>query len=1084
FIQSADWIVELGLKAGAEGGEIVFNGSKSEFLADKTLNTPTKLALSEDEQIATPIALEQGMEKLKGGLTVFTRKSKEVERTLKEYARKEAFNIQTVNDQAIGKTPRSNPSTYTGLADKIRDLLAKTSTAKALKLAKGAFSFNNKAGRCANCEGAGVISLSMSVMGNVNQRCPVCNGKRFHKDVLQVSWKEKNIADIYDLSVRQALSFFEGESKLVSILSLMNNLGLGYLKLGQPSNTLSGGEAQRIKLTKYFAKSSQRTLLFLEEPSIGLHHQNVKELIAALHQLKAKTAGIICFENHPLFQSRADVFVENARAVEREVLPELKPEDKKYIHIKGARTHFLKDVNVSFPKYKISAVTGISGSGKSSLLIDTLHAYGMQEMTQQFSSYEQGRVGGQMPFEVDDVEGLTPTICITRKHKNFSDKTDLAQQCDIDKRLRFAFSRKAQFEGEELSASHFSKNHELGKCKVCDGYGEALVPDLQKIVVDENLSIDEGLFEHNKALAYYGQASGQYMAILQEVGKEYGFTLQTPFNDFTAQQLDVILNGIPEKIWETEWKFKTKTREGVQEVKMEWKGLFTYLKEEYFKTRKNKNIATLTALFSEERCRECKGSGLLAERLKFTLDGLNFQEVKMMDLDQFESWLTQTDGASEIDGRLKAQLVHHLRGLLEKAKQLHISYLQLSRKAKTLSGGEHQRVALIQQLNSPLKGITYLLDEPSAGLSQNNIEDLQKILKELVAKGNTVILIEHNKELLKTADYLVEIGPKAGSYGGEVMFAGSPNEFVLQNEVHPFLKAESKKLVLKPGKESLVLKEVEKFTLKKKLLEIPVGGITALTGNSGVGKTTLVKEVVMPCVRQEEAVNCAAFRFPKKYSGVQYFEMKKLRTQKATLMVEYMDVLKDLTKCFAKGSGEKAKFFSWKTKGSECDNCKGQGVLVTSLDVAASTLEVCEKCKGTRYADEVLEHRLENKNIAEVLSLNVSEMMSWLEKYLPKTKAIARFEKLMKVGLGHLQMDQRVQSLSSGEKQRLTLLDWMDEKTENQLLIIDEPSIGLHYADIDALLNILRDLAKKNDVLVIDHNTYLLEKIGVGVVLA
>ncbi|SFT68824.1 excinuclease ABC, A subunit [Lishizhenia tianjinensis] len=1083
FIQSADWIVELGPKAGGEGGEIIFNGSKDEFLVDNKLNSPTRLALEEKLKPSNPVKQDEGLKKLQGSLSVYSRKSKEVLGFIDQFTERKGYNTHTVSDQPIGKTPRSNPATYTGLADKIRDLLAKTEKAKQMKLAKGAFSFNNKAGRCPNCEGAGVISLSMSVMGNINQTCPLCNGKRFNKEVFEVTWEGKNSAEIYNLSVKEALDFFATESKIVSILQLMNKLGLGYLKLGQPSNTLSGGEAQRIKLTKYFAKSSKQTLLILEEPSIGLHHQNVKELVQALHQLKAKTAGIVCFENHSLFQSEADVFVDNAPKVEEEEIEIPVKEPQNEILIQGARTHFLKDVNISFPKHKLSAVTGISGSGKSSLLIDTLHAYGMQEMTQQFSSYEQGRVGAQMPFDVDHIQGLTPTICVTRKVKNYSAKTDLAQQCDIDKRLRFVFSRKAQFEGEDLSASHFSKNHELGKCEVCDGYGEALVPDLNKIVLDANLSIAEGVFEHNKSLAYYGQAAGQYMAILEEVGKAFGFSLTTAFKDLTTAQKKVVLNGVPDQIWEAQWRFKTKTREGVQSVKMEWKGLFTYLQEEYYKTRKNKNISQLTALFSEETCATCKGSGLKAERLKFTLGALNFQEVKQLSLKEFEHWLSVKEEVSEIDNQLKKQLAHHLKGLLKKAKQLHIDYLQLNRKAKTLSGGEHQRVALIQQLNSPLKGITYVLDEPSAGLSQNNIGDVQNILNELVAKGNTVIFIEHNKDLLKAADYLVEIGPKAGSLGGELMFSGSPERFIQQDGIHPYLKAEGKELQLRAGKEKLVLKNIDKFNLKKEVLEIPVGGLTALTGNSGVGKTTLVKEVILPSIAQGEAVHCSACITPKSYEGVQYFETKKLNTHKATLLVEYLDVFKEITKVFAKVSGEKAKFFSWKTKGSFCENCKGEGIITTSLDLAASTAETCEKCKGTRYADEVLKPKVEGQNIAEVMALNVEGMINWLQGQSPKAKVISSLQELQNIGLGHLQMNQAVQSLSSGEKQRLTLLDWRKDKVQNQLLILDEPSIGLHYSDIDQLLTLLKDLSQNNDVLVIDHNAYLLEQIGVGAVI-
>ncbi len=315
FIETADWIIELGPAAGIHGGEVIFNGPVREFLTSEGLQSPTlaefQKETSEPEREPKRISSED-FQPQKGDLTVVLRKTPEILERLQKTSEEKGLNLLTVSDQPIGKTPRSNPATYTGLADKIRDLLAKSPEAKKLKLAKGAFSFNNKSGRCETCEGAGVITLSMNVMGSINQVCPTCNGKRFKPEVLQVHWNNKNIAAIYELSIEEAFEFFSEEQQLTKILSLMLQLGLGYIKLGQPSNTLSGGEAQRIKLTKHFAKQSKKTLLILEEPSIGLHRQNVRQLLKALHQLKKQTAGIVCFEQHPLFRASCDTLVDNA----------------------------------------------------------------------------------------------------------------------------------------------------------------------------------------------------------------------------------------------------------------------------------------------------------------------------------------------------------------------------------------------------------------------------------------------------------------------------------------------------------------------------------------------------------------------------------------------------------------------------------------------------------------------------------------------------------------------------------------------------------------------------------------------------
>ncbi len=1086
FIRSADWIVELGPEAGIHGGEVIFNGPIQEFLNAKNLNSPT---LNELHNSATTSKNKHKRESAdsfqpqSGELCVVNRKTPEIQNRLFAYSEKEDLNLLKVSDQPIGKTPRSNPATYTGLADKIRDLLGKSPEAKARKLGKGAFSFNNKRGRCETCEGAGVITLSMNVMGTINQVCPSCNGKRFKDEVLEVHWNNKNIADIYNLSIEEAYGFFSHEKQLTKILSLMLQLGLGYIKLGQPSNTLSGGEAQRIKLTKHFAKQSKKTLLILEEPSIGLHQQNVRQLLKALHQLKKQTAGIICFENHPLFQSSCDSWVDNAIKAEPIDLKVRAEQDMDKISIKGARTHYLKDLDIDLSKHQLTVFTGISGSGKSSLVIDTLHGYGLQEMTKQFSSYQQSRAGVNFQFEVENIEGLSPTICVTRKERSFTERSDIAKQTGIDKILRFAFSRKAQYEGKELSASHFSNNHELGKCAICDGLGEELLPDLNKIVLDKEKSIAEGLFEHNKALAYYGQAGSQYMAIVKELGATYEFNLETPFKQLTDQQKEILFQGAGDKVWKANWLFKTKTREGTQEVGMIWEGLFHYLKEEYYKTRKNKHIEKLKALFSPALCSHCEGSGLKPERLAFKIGGNSIHEIKAMDFKTLEEWLSAATKHEEIDQKLISKIQPHLINTIKRAKQLHIDHLQLNRKSTTLSGGENQRVALIKQLNSPLKGITYLLDEPSAGLSNDNIPDLINILKELIEKGNTVLVIEHNKEIILSADRLVELGPQAGKLGGYITYEGSPEDFQKQPECHPFLKATSKAVELKSGKDHIDIKKLSKHTLVKDALEVPVGGITAISGKSGIGKTTLVKDILIPSIKTGRPVNCESIKFPEKYEDAHYFESKKLRSHAKTLLVSYLDLLKDISKIFAAESNLKARDFSYKTKTSQCPNCKGRGFTETSLDVAANAIEKCEVCKGQRYQAHILEHKVQLKNIAEVLALNLTELKAWLEEVKASASIFRFLDQLKEIGLSHLRLDQPVQSLSSGEKQRLLLLNWLNDQAKNALYILDEPSTGLHYADIDLLYSILKKLGQDNDILIIDHNPYLLGKIGIGVTL-
>ena len=1092
FIQMADWIVELGPKSGSAGGHLVFNGSKKEFLNGQMINSPTLEAFQEKA-----ISRNKSPEKVKTAtfqlipqtLTVVTKKSTQLLENIEKHCNSSDVSKVIVSDQPIGKTPRSNPSTYTGLADKIRDLLAKTPEAKAAKLGKGAFSFNNKKGRCEACEGAGVITLSMSVMGSINQVCPTCNGKRFKPEVLTVKWNGKNIADIYELSIEAAHDFFATERKIEKILALMIQLGLGYIKLGQPSNTLSGGEAQRIKLTKHFAKKTMQTLLLLEEPSIGLHYKNVQQLLDALEQLKHETAGIICFENHQLFQQQCDILLDNEEKAPNEAPEIIDNQEHEKIVIRGANTHHLKNLDLELPKFKLSVVTGISGSGKSSLVIDTLHGYGQQEMSKQFSSYQQSRVGVNYQFEVETIEGLSPTICVTRKQKNYTQRSDIAKQIGVDKVLRFAFSRKAHFNSvtaqdsgyTELSASHFSNNHELGKCIICDGIGEELVPDIDKIIVDPQKSINDGLFLHNKALAYYGEPGGQYMSILEQVGKQYGFSMDTPFENMSEQQQSIILHGAANKEWKATWVFKTKTREGKQEITMTWEGMIHYLKEEYFMTRKNKNIKNLVALFSFEMCSTCSGSGLKKERLSIKIGGQSIYDIKLMDFNQLEKWLTQQKIESEIDCQLVEKIRSHLENTIQRAQQLHIDHLQLSRKSSTLSGGENQRVELIKQLNSPLKGITYLLDEPTAGLSYDNIPDLIQLMVELIKKGNTVIVIEHNKAMIQAAEHLVQIGPKAGKNGGYITYEGQPQGLFEQSNCHPFLKEPVQPVILNDGVQHITLSGLNRHTLVRRELLVPVGGITAITGKSGVGKTTLVKDILIPSINEQRPVHCSKIDIPKNYQGAHYFESKPLRTQMNTLLVDYLDILKDITKVFAKATGLKPKAFSYKTKSSQCPNCKGKGTVEVSLDVVANHIEQCASCNGLRYNDKILSYRIDGATIADILKLNLLELAEWFGPFNVSKSTSDLLIQLEKIGLSHLTADQAVRSLSSGEQQRLLLLNWVNEKTNNQLYVLDEPSTGLHFEDIDLMVVMLMELSVNNDILVIEHNPYLLEKIKTGI---
>jgi excinuclease ABC subunit A len=329
----------------------------------------------------------------------------------------------------------------------------------------------------------------------------------------------------------------------------------------------------------------------------------------------------------------------------------------------------------------------------------------------------------------------------------------------------------------------------------------------------------------------------------------------------------------------------------------------------------------------------------------------------------------------------------------------------------------------------------------------------------------------------------VEIGPKAGKQGGDISYQGTAAGFVSQVDCHPFLKVASSAVHLKDGNRHISIRKLSKHTLVKDALDLPVGGITAITGKSGIGKTTLVREIVIPSIQSGHPVNCESIDFPKKYAGAHYFETKKLRSQASTLLVSYLDLLKDISKIFGSETGLRPQDFWYKTKNSHCLTCKGLGHIETSLDIVANHIEKCEECHGQRYQGHILAHKVGSKNIAAVLAMNILELKNWFSGSKVSQRTLQLILSLEEIGLAHLSLDQTVQSLSSGEKQRLLLLTWLQDQAESELFILDEPSIGLHYADIDLLYSILKKLSATNDVLVIEHNPYLLNKIGVGLVL-
>jgi len=1155
-IRQADWIIDIGPGAGVGGGKVLYNGNLESFLLQESLRgvSPTfdflHSPIVEQEATIHPGNAEFievpncRVHNLKGfdarfqlgALNVITGlsgagKSSLMEGCLRPFA-SEGLATETVFSQVIsidqkpiGRTPRSNPATYTGLADGIRDLFAKLPVAKSAGFNKSRFSFNTKGGRCETCEGAGAIQIGMHFLGNVQVTCGTCAGLRFNAATLAVKYKDKNIAQILDLSVAEALVFFEGEPKLKRILSTIDDLGLGYIKLGQPSTTLSGGEAQRIKLATQLQQKTIGSILYLlDEPTVGLHGKDVDTLIKALQAFCALGHTVVCVEHDPLVirQSQWVVDLGPGRGVDGGELlfqgtPELlkvalnsltgqaliaepkpkrtvlQPKPNTAICLQGVHTHRLKNISVEIPKGQLTVITGVSGSGKSSLAFHTLFAEGQSRFTESLSTYARSQLQQANPAQFESSSGLGPVVAIGRKYLSRSPRSTVGTMSGIYDHLRLLYSRLAQLEGHPYTAQHFSFNHQLGACPQCDGLGVELTCDPEVLIAHPEKSILDGAIGDNKIAQFYGDPHGRYMALLKAVDAEKNLGLHHPWNELAPETKEIVLHGTGERVWEVTWQFRNKTRSGEQQIAQPWLGFSGYIDDEYQRKHQNKNTRNLQDLMHEKNCALCAGARLKQELLAVQLAGVNLAQLTQMPVTDCIGFLKQQLQKSET-GAKKALLdiiTRQVLPQLEVIKELGLDYLTLARKARTLSGGEGQRLRLAGQLAAQLYGVTYVLDEPTIGLHPDNVKDLLQVLKRILALGNTLVVVEHDEQVIRQADHVLELGPGSGAAGGEVVFAGKLNDLLKskQSVTAPYLLNPAL-TVATPRKNSGQKVEVTgAFANNLQHIDVQwsVGTMVALTGVSGSGKTSLLREVIYQSARTGTAKGC------KDISGLEHFAQVQLLDQQAwsgstlstpATYLGWMDALRDLfaKTDAAKRLGLKKGAFSFNHKEGKCPECGGAGYVKTALDFMGDVFAICESCNGLRFAPASLEVTYRGYSIGALLQLTISEALEFFE-----SPALQQpLHTLIQVGLGHLSMGQSTNTLSGGEAQRLKLAcELMQPQKGSTLYLLDEPTTGLHFKDIEQLGRVLNDLVEQgHTVMFVEHNAQLIalanEQISLG----
>ncbi|MBN2414989.1 AAA family ATPase [bacterium] len=1134
IIRQADWVIETGPGAGDEGGDILFNGPAADFLRPPrgAAPTPTRAALT-----AVPAAAPERngdlfwlkdcrVNNLKGcdaafmtgALNVVTGVSGAGKASLVYGCLLPALGDAVRVDQSpIGRTPRSNPATYVGLADNIRDRFAALPEAKKRGYTRSRFSFNNRGGRCDTCEGAGRIQIRMHYIGQVDVRCPECDGRRFNAGTLEVLLRGLSIADVYDLSIDGAAAFFSDDAPVMRYLTVMQSLDLGYLRLGQPSTTLSGGEAQRIKLAASLVKKKRRgTWYILDEPTTGLHYRDTEFLVRALRDLTDGGSTIVCIEHQKQLIEAADhiidmgpesgqaggrvVYQGSARrfpgwrgsvtARSLQAVPRFSAEPAAIpdtIQIERAVTNNLKGVSVSFPRNMITVLTGLSGSGKSSLAFDTLFAESQSRFAESLSAYARTFIRQANPAEADAFTGLTPVIAVDRGSIPVTPRSTVGTLTGISESYRYLYSRAAGLQGKRMNASAFSFNHEAGACPACSGLGSGLVADPAKVAPDRTLSFAEGAFTHNPVIRYYGDPDSQFSAVLKAAAAHAGVDLGLPLKDLDRAALELVFYGTGDRVWETDWHYKTRSGTGIKRISMPWKGFCTLLNEEYLRRLHNKRLETLTAMLHERECGVCRGARLNPEALSIAIQGKTIHDLSSLSIRDTVAWFDAFRGEGPA-GRLVRTVYDHIRPLLGTLLSLGLGHLSLTRGAATLSGGEGQRLRLAGQLHSGLTGLTYVLDEPTIGLHPLNVSSLLGIIDALKRNGNTVVIVEHDEQVIRHADYIIEMGPGSGSGGGRIVADGSVAEF-RKNRKALTPRYLGKTALPEPAGHTLVpgafgLRGVSKHTLVERDFDFSAGGLIAVTGVSGAGKSTLVRHVLAPTLQQRQPVSCRDYYDHVSFDSVLFIDQRQTGGPGGRAVAEESGLLPLLQTVFweavrpAHPEVTKADC-SYTSAGGRCSLCGGAGRITVSMDFMDDVDNICDACGGSRYRPGIAALTADGWSLPRLMTTPLAETAPFFRDR-PRSRAageaLARIRTCTELGLGHLPPGQAITTLSGGERQRLRLaVHLLRQRGERTLFLLDEPTAGLHYRDIDHLIAVFNRLATAgHTILFIEHNRYLI----------
>ena len=871
-----------------------------------------------------------------------------------------------------------------------------------------------------------------------------------------------------------------------------------------------------------------------------------------------------------------------------------KIDPKHNIIIKGAKLHNLKNIDVVIPRNKFTVITGLSGSGKSSLAYDTLYAEGQRRYVESLSSYARQFMGKLNKPKVDYIKGISPAIAVEQKintsnprstvgtkteiydylkllfariGKTYSSKSNKivkkdftsdvvdevlknkvkskllllapidssskklsSNKIDILKKQGFvrifkdgnifnidevngndilnfhlvvdrlvvknddefksrvadsvelsfyegngicsiynlennkeiSFSNKYEMDGIkfiEPSIHLFSFNNPFGACKNCDGFGETIGIDEELVIPNKGLSV------YDDAIApWRGTGLRKYYMKLIDNAEKFNFPIYEPYNQLTPEEIKILWDG-------------NEYFSGINKF-------FKYLEKKNYKIQ---NRVLLSRYRGKTLCNECKGSRLRKEAYYVKIDGKNLPEILAMPIDKLSDFFKNIK-LDSTDRAVSIRILKEINNRIDYLMNVGLSYLTLNRKANTLSGGETQRINLASSLGSSLVGSTYILDEPSIGLHSRDNENLIKILKNLKDIGNTVIVVEHDEEIILSADHVIDIGPMAGSLGGEIVGEGNVYDLLKKDTLTSKYLNKIEKIEYPNSRRKsshfINVNGAKENNLKNITVKIPLGCLTMITGVSGSGKSTLVKKIIYPALLnyfRDYSLKPGKFNDISgnlsKIKSVQFIDQNPIGRSSRSNPVTYLKVYDDIRNLYSKipqsiSKGFKSNFFSFNTDGGRCNECKGEGVVRIEMQFMADVELECDNCKGKRFKDEITAIKYNGVSIDMLLKMTVDDSIQFFRKY-NQTKIVSKLLPLQSVGLGYVSLGQSSNTLSGGEAQRIKLASFIGkgDQIEKTFFIFDEPTTGLHFHDVRKLLNTFDKLIRMgHSILVIEHN--------------